>query len=131
VFAASERQYTATGGEVQVPWSSTIFASDGRRNEEIDKWIGKPNAVLRELYRSVVTKRAFKHRKAVSFQIGLCSDPYFWSWILGNDRRNIISGASGRDGILAKSPRFDTFEIVPGARNKSDTPMLAFKAIWK
>jgi len=25
---------------------------------------------------------AFKHRRAVSFQIGLCSDPYLWSWIL-------------------------------------------------
>ena len=34
-----------------------VFTSDGRRKEEIDKWIGKANAVLRELYRSVVTKQ--------------------------------------------------------------------------
>ena len=30
--------------------------SDGRRNKEIDSGIGKVNAVLCELYRSVVTK---------------------------------------------------------------------------
>ena len=34
-----------------------VFASDGRWSEEIDTRIGKANAVLRELYRSVVTKR--------------------------------------------------------------------------
>ena len=34
-----------------------VFTSDGRRNKEIDTRIGKTNAVLRELYRSVVAKR--------------------------------------------------------------------------
>jgi len=33
------------------------FASDGRWSEEIETRIGKANAVLRELYRSVVTKQ--------------------------------------------------------------------------
>jgi len=33
-----------------------VFASGGRWSEEIDTRIGKANAVLRELYRSVVTK---------------------------------------------------------------------------
>jgi len=51
---------------------------------------------------------AFKHRKSVCFLIGFCSDPHLWSWILGNDRNNIISGASGRDGVFAKSPRCGT-----------------------
>jgi len=32
------------------------FTSDGRRNKQIDTRIGKANAVLCELYRSVVTK---------------------------------------------------------------------------
>jgi len=32
------------------------FTSDGRWSEEVDGWIDKPNAVLHELYRSVVTK---------------------------------------------------------------------------
>jgi len=49
VYAASERQYTAAGEEVQAPRSGIC--------EEIDTWIGKANAVLRELYRCVVTKR--------------------------------------------------------------------------
>jgi len=33
------------------------FTSDGRRNKEIETRLGKENAVLRELYRSMVTKR--------------------------------------------------------------------------
>jgi len=41
VYAASERQYTAAGGEDQVP--SGVFTSDGRRNEETDTRIGKAN----------------------------------------------------------------------------------------
>ena len=39
VFAASERQYTAAGGEVQVPRGG--FTNDSRLNEEIDSRIGK------------------------------------------------------------------------------------------
>jgi len=34
-----------------------IFKSDGRQNKEIDTGIGEANAVLCELYRSVVTKQ--------------------------------------------------------------------------
>ena len=34
-----------------------VFTSDGRRSDEADGWIAKDNAVLHELYRSVVTKR--------------------------------------------------------------------------
>ena len=45
---------------------------------------------------------AFKHRKSVCFLIDFCFVPYLWSWILGNDRNNIISGASGRDGVLRR-----------------------------
>jgi len=33
-----------------------LYLCDGRRNREIDTRNGKANAVLRELYRSVVTK---------------------------------------------------------------------------
>jgi len=34
-----------------------VFTSDGRRSDEADGWIANDNAVLHELYRSVVTKR--------------------------------------------------------------------------
>ena len=79
VYAASERQYTAAGKEFQVPRGGTQVMSNGRWSEEIDTRIGKANAVLRELYRCGHETGAFKHRKAVSFYIGLCSDPYLWS----------------------------------------------------
>jgi len=55
VYAASERHYTAASGEVHGPRGSSLL--DGRWSEEIDTRIGKANAVLPELYRSVVTKR--------------------------------------------------------------------------
>jgi len=53
VFSASERQYTAAGGDVQVPRGGIYV---WRKARKIDTRIGKANAVLRELYRSVVTK---------------------------------------------------------------------------
>jgi len=57
-----------------------VFASDGRSTEDIDTQTGKANALLREHHRFVVKHtRDFKHRKAVNFQIGLCSHPYLWS----------------------------------------------------
>ena len=49
VYAASERQYTAAGGEVQVP-SGGIYEWRKAERQEIDTRIGKANAVLRELY---------------------------------------------------------------------------------
>ena len=55
------------------------------------------HGLLHEFYCSVVKTGAFKHRKAVSFQIGLCS-------YLCNYRRNINSGAITKDGIFSKSP---------------------------
>jgi len=44
------RQYTAADQKV-------LFTSGGRQNKEIDERIGAENAVLRDLYRPVVTKR--------------------------------------------------------------------------
>jgi len=56
------------------------FTSDGRQNGEVDTWIVKANAVLRERYRSVATKRELSnHLKAVSFSIDLRSDLDLWS----------------------------------------------------
>jgi len=43
-----------------------VFTSDGRRSEEIDTRIGKANAFLRELYRSVATKRELLHTAKLS-----------------------------------------------------------------
>ena len=55
VYAASERQYTAAG-EVQVPGGG-IYEWRKAERQEIDTQIGKANAVLRELCRSVVRLR--------------------------------------------------------------------------
>jgi len=38
-------------------YPGVVFTSDEKRNREIDALIDKSNALLRELYRSVVTKR--------------------------------------------------------------------------
>jgi len=70
VYAASERQYTAAR-EVQVPRGGMYVWRKAER-QELDTRIGKANAVVSELYRSVDKKGASKHRKAVSFYIGLC-----------------------------------------------------------
>ena len=51
---------------------------------------------------------ALKHRQAFSFQIGLCSEPHMWSWILVDDWKNTIPSASGRDRIFAKSYEYFT-----------------------
>jgi len=65
VFPASEWPYTTAGGEVQAP-IGVVFASDGRWSEEIDTRIGKANAVLRELYRSVGTKQDLSNTTKLS-----------------------------------------------------------------
>ena len=73
VYAASERHYTAACGEVQ--YLGLVFTGDGRWSEEIDRRIGKCKTAW-ALSLCGHKTGAFKHRKDVSFQIGLCSDPY-------------------------------------------------------
>ena len=84
-----------------------VFTSDWRPSEEIDTWIGKANAVLRELHDSVVTKRVFSNTVNCQFSNHSLfrSLPMFMN--LGYDRKNINSGASTKDGIFEKSPRCD------------------------
>jgi len=74
VYAASQRQYTAAGGEVK--YLGVVFPSGGRRSEEIDTRVGKANAVVCVLLLCSQKTGAFRHCKAVSFKIGLYSDPY-------------------------------------------------------
>jgi len=64
VYAASEQQYTAAGGEVEVPIGA-VFT--GTEHQEMNTLIGEANAVLRELYQSVDKTGAFKHRKSCQF----------------------------------------------------------------
>jgi len=65
VYAASEWHYTAAGGEIQV--HRVVFASDGR-SEETDGSIAEDDAVLHELYRSVVAKRESSTAKLSVFK---------------------------------------------------------------
>jgi len=46
--------------------SSILGASTGKRNKEIDTRIGEANVVLRELYRSVFTKRELSNTAKLS-----------------------------------------------------------------
>ena len=64
VFSASKRQCTVAGGDVQVPW--VVFTSDESRYKEIDTRIGKANAVLCDLYCSVLTKRELSKNAKLS-----------------------------------------------------------------
>jgi len=50
----------------KLKWLGVVLTSAGRRNEEIDTRISEANAVLRELYRSVVTKRELSNTAKVS-----------------------------------------------------------------
>ena len=88
--------------QVKFMYLGVVLTREGRRNEEIDIWICKANAVLREHYRSGITKRSFQTPQncQLSYQTLFRSLPMN----LGNYRKSIISSASGRDGIFAKSP---------------------------
>jgi len=44
-----------------------VFTSDRSRNKGIDTWTDKTNAVLRELYCSVVTKGRFRRPQSIQF----------------------------------------------------------------
>jgi len=61
VFPAGEHKYTAAGGDVKYLGDGVVFTSDESRNKGIDTQIGKANAVLRELYCSVVTKHGLSN----------------------------------------------------------------------
>jgi len=65
VYAASERHHTAAGEDVQVPRAG-IYVWRKAETQEIDTRIGKDNAVRRELYRSVVTKRELSNTVKLS-----------------------------------------------------------------
>ena len=83
--------------QVKFKYLGEVFTSDGRENKEIDRWIGKANAALRELIVLWWQNGAFNHGKAYSFHIGLCYDPRLQSWILGIDWKNAIASASAHD----------------------------------
>jgi len=83
VSAASARQYTAAGRELQVTW--VVCTSDGRWDKEIDTWISWANTVLCELHRSVVTKRELSNTAKLSVFKSIfvpTADPHPWSWTL-------------------------------------------------
>ena len=64
VFSASKRKYTLMLDTFK--YLGAVFTSDGSRNKEIDARICKVNAVLRELYSSVETKRELSKNAKLS-----------------------------------------------------------------
>ena len=107
VYSASERKYTAAGGDVQVPWGNIHeWPKSEQRNWYMD-WQSKLSSAWNWLLRGDEIG-AFKDRNAVSFQFGLCSDPHLWSRIFGDDWKNTVKRTYGRDGIFAKSSWCDT-----------------------
>jgi len=84
-----------------------------------------PNAVLRELYRSVATKREFSYTAKLSVFKSVFVPVLTYgheSWVMTERILSQLSGASGKNGIFVKSPRCNTgayrSEMAAGARNK-------------
>ena len=66
----------------------------------------------------------------------LCSDPYLWPWILGNDRKNINSGASTKDGGFLRRVHGVTegciqFRLRPGQKNRFGASIFEPKVFWE
>jgi len=80
-----------------------VFTCDGRWNKEIDTRIGEANAVLRELYRSVFTKRKLSNTAKLSVFESVFIPILTYdhdSWVM--TERIPSQSTSGRDGILRK-----------------------------
>jgi len=67
--------------QVETPkYLGVVFTSEGSRNREINTQIGKANAVLRELFCSMLAKREFaKMAKLSVFKSFFFWDPHLWS----------------------------------------------------
>jgi len=87
-----------------------VFTSDESRNKGIDTRIGKANAVLRELYCSVVTKRELsKNAKLSVFKsVFIPILAYGHESSVTTERINAVKKMNGRGGIFAKSFWCDT-----------------------
>ena len=110
-----------------------LLTSDGRWGDEIDTPFGKANAVLRELYRSVVTKWELSNTAKLSvFKLVFVPILTYGheSWVM---TERILFQVQAE--VFAKSPRCDTGahqgEMVPGTRNKFGAPMFEPKAFWE
>ena len=101
VYAISEHQDTAAGGDVQVP-RGVIYVWRKAERQEIDTQIGKANPVLRKLHRSVATKRELPNTAKLSFfkSIFICIlTNCHESWVM-TERMN--SCARTKNGILRR-----------------------------
>ena len=125
-------------------YGGVIFARDGRWSEEIDARTGKANAVLREfLYRFSVSVSlslcghktgAFKHRKAVCFQISLCSYPYLLysheSWVMTEKLSQVQAAEMGFLRRVHGTTQGRTEVRWRPGRETSLAPHVQFKALF-
>uniref|UniRef100_A0A669BS49 Reverse transcriptase domain-containing protein n=1 Tax=Oreochromis niloticus TaxID=8128 RepID=A0A669BS49_ORENI len=80
-----------------------LFTSDGRREPEIDRWIGAAAAAMRTLYQSVVVKRELNIKAKLSIYRSIYVPTLnLWSRAVGSDRKNEIADTSGGNGIPLK-----------------------------
>lgn len=77
----------------KLKYFSVVFTRCGRRNKGIDTRVGEAKAVVRELYRFVVTKR-----EHVSFQLVFIPIIIYSHEASDNNLICTISSASGRAG---------------------------------
>jgi len=107
VRAAVKRQNTEAGREIQVPWDDI---HQWRKAEQRDWYrIGKTNAVLRDFFRFVITKRELSNIAKLSvfrpvFVSLLTYGHEYWV----TTERVLFQVQAAKDGIFAKSSRCDT-----------------------
>jgi len=84
-----------------------VFTSDRRQNNEVNTGIGKANAVLRELYRSLVTKRELSNTAKLSVFISVFVRILVYdheSWVM---TKRVLSQAQATEMRFAKSSWHD------------------------
>jgi len=106
VYAASERNTLQQVEKFMC--MLVVFTSNGRRSDEVDGWIAKDNAVLHELYRSVVTKRESSTVKLSVFKSSFVPILTYdlESWVM--TEMIAYLKCKWQKGIFAMSPWCDT-----------------------
>jgi len=73
---------------MELKYLGVLFTSEGKKEREMDRWIGAASAVMRALYRSIVVKLLIYRSIYVTT---------LTSRALGSDRKNEIGDTSGRN----------------------------------
>jgi len=89
--------------EVEVPWGGVHEWRKAEQGDWYVEWESKHSSAWALSFCGDKTELLNIAKLSVLKSVCVCTDPYLWSRILGNDWKNTIPSASSRDGIFAKS----------------------------